>query len=75
MGILEAFGHFLKKVFNTGPWNLVYRHIVGSFKCVWKMAHVGRIFGPFLAPNKTKIGQKQVFFYFREKCLLDSLET
>ena len=31
------------------PWNLICRYIVGNFRCVWKNAPVGQIFGPFLA--------------------------
>ena len=42
--------------FNTGPWNLVYGHIDGSFRLVWKMAPVGQIFGSSSTPNKAKIG-------------------
>ena len=44
---------FSQKVFNMGPWNLVYRHIVGTFMCVWQMAPVCQIFGPLLASTCT----------------------
>ena len=50
--------------FNTAPWNLVYMHIVGTFRCVWKMAPVGQIVGPFLAQNRAKIGQYTDFRLF-----------
>ena len=34
MGIFLGFWPFSQKVFNTGPWNLVYMHIVGISSCV-----------------------------------------
>ena len=43
---------------------MAYRHIVGTFKCVCKMARVGQIFGPFLAPNRAEICQYVFLVYF-----------
>ena len=34
------------------PWNLVYMHIVGTFRRVWLMAPVEQICGALLAPNR-----------------------
>ena len=44
---------FSKKVFNTGPCNLVYRHIVGTFRCVW----IWPLCAKFLAPLTRKLCQ------------------
>ena len=46
MEILEVLAIF-SKYFDMKPWNLVYRPIVSNFKCVWKIALVGQIFGSF----------------------------
>ena len=67
MGISEVLGHFLKRNLTTGPWNLVYRHIVGIFMFVWKITPVGKNFGSFLVPNKAKIGQYLAFRLFSWK--------
>ena len=48
MGIFDVFGQISQICFNARPWNLVYKHIMGTFRCVWKMAPVGQIFGPIL---------------------------
>ena len=48
MGIFLGFWPVSQKVFNMGLWNLVYRHISGTFMCVQK-APVGQIVGSFLA--------------------------
>ena len=62
IGILEVFFYqFLKKFLNVVPWNLVYRHSVDTFKCVWKIAPVGHIFGLFMTLNSAKIGQNVGF--------------
>ena len=44
-----GFWLFSQKVFNMGPWTLVYMHIVGTFRCVWKIVPVGQFFGPFMS--------------------------
>ena len=60
-----------------GPWNLVYSHIVGTFRCVWKTAPWAKFCGPILAPNSAKIGQYVGFrlFYWKFSAGQDSLET
>ena len=70
-----SFWPYTQKVFNARPWNLGYRHIVGTFRCVWKLAPVGQIFWPFLAPNSAKIRPKAVFHLFCKSFPLDSHET
>ena len=65
-GNFIGFWRFSQKVFDMIPRDLVYRFIVNTFKCVWQMAPVGRIVGPFLSPN--------VFVYFIKKLPLDSHE-
>ena len=40
---------------------------MGTFRHVWKIAHMGSIFGPFLPPNQAKIGQFIVFCLFSWK--------
>ena len=54
-GNFRGFWPFSRKGFNMRPWNLVYRHIMGTN--VWQLAPVGQIFRPFLSPNRVKIGQ------------------
>ena len=71
MGILEVRVHFLKKYYMR-PWNLVYGYIVGTFRWVRKVAPVGQIYGPFLVPNRVKIGQFIGFLYFLKRFPLDS---
>ena len=61
MGIFGGFWPYSQKVMNAGSWNLVYRHIVGTFKCVWKMGPVAQILGPKWPPIGPKLGQKSVF--------------
>ena len=58
MVIFGGFWPFSQKVFNVWPWNLVYRHIVDTFRCVCKMVPGVHIFGPLLAPQKSKIRSK-----------------
>ena len=66
---------FYQECLNTGPWNLLYRHIVGTCRCL-KNGSCGPNFRDVFCP---KYGQNKsiyrVFFYFLEKFLLDSLET
>ena len=33
---------FFQKNFDTGRWNLVYRQIVATFRCLWKMVKMGQ---------------------------------
>ena len=40
---------------------------MGTYRCVVKMAPVGQIIGPFLAPNRAKIGQYMGFPLFSIK--------
>ena len=66
MRILEVFDYFLN-IFvsyetmkldlqaNCGYFQVCV--IADAFRCVWKMAFVGQIVGPFLAPIKAKICQ------------------
>ena len=67
----QIFGPFLApnsaKIFNARPWNLGYRHNVGTSGCAWKMAPVGQIFGLFLAPNSAKIRPKSSFSSILQK--------
>ena len=55
--------HFLKKCLMPAL-KLGYRHIVDTFKCVWKMSPAGQICGPFLAPNSAEICQYVGFRLF-----------
>ena len=57
IGNFGGFQSFSQKNVNMKPQNLVYSHIVGTFRCLWEMVLVGKIFGPVLAPNRAKIGQ------------------
>ena len=52
-GNFRGFWPFSPNSFNMRQWNLIYRHIGNTFRCVRKMAPVGKIFGPFLVPNKS----------------------
>ena len=54
---------------------MVYGHIVGTSKIVCKIAPVGQICGPFLAPNRPKYVNMWVFVYFLENFPLESHET
>ena len=63
MGILEVFGHFFKKVFNTGPWNLGLQAYCGYFQvCVNKWLPMGQIFQPFLAQIRPIYMFSSIFF-------------
>ena len=43
IGKFWGFWPFSQNVFNGRHWNLVYRHIVGNFKCVWKITPVDQV--------------------------------
>ena len=66
IGNFGGFWPFSHKVFYARPWNLASRHIVGTFKCVWKLP----LWVKFLARFWPRIGPKYVnmwvFFYFLE---------
>ena len=64
-GILKVFGHFLK-VFDAWPLNLVYRHIVGTFKCVWKITLWAKFSAAFWYRTGPKYVNMWVFVYFLE---------
>ena len=64
MGNFGGFSPFSQKVFNSRPLNMVYRHIVGTFKCVCKMAPMGQFFGPFLVQNRAEMCQYVGFCLF-----------
>ena len=67
-GNFRGFWPISQKVFNMRPWHLVYRHIVGTFMCMWKTTSVGQIVRPFLVPHGAKIGQYIGFHLFFLKC-------
>ena len=52
---VKGYGKFAQntEIFFTKYWKKFggLAEIVGTFKCVWKMAPVGQIFCPFLAPK------------------------
>ena len=70
MGILDVFGHFLKKKSYYGTMKLGLQAYCGYFQvcvCVWKIAPVDLILGPLLAPNGAKIGKYTGFCRFSWK--------
>ena len=64
--ILQVFGNFLRK-FSMGPHKTWFTCMLWIISSVWKMSLVGQFFGPFLAPNKAKIGNFGGFWPFSQK--------
>ena len=64
-GNFGGFWPFSQNVFNMVPWNLVYRHIVYTLRCMWKWLPWAKFSGPFWA----KIGR---FVGFRLSSRKDS---
>ena len=58
-------------IFSKSVWcqtlKLGYRHILDTFKSVWKKTPAGQICGPFLAPNRAEICQYVGFRLFSWK--------
>ena len=64
--ILQVFGNFLRK-FSMGPHKTWFTCMLWVISSVWKMSLVGQFFGPFLIPNKAKIGNFGGFWPFSQK--------
>ena len=62
-GNFGGFWPFSQNVFNMVPWNLFYRHIVYTVRCVWKWLPWAKFSGPFWA----KIGRFVGFRLFSRK--------
>ena len=63
------------KSFNVRPWNLIYRHIAGTSRCVWKMGPECKFSDPFWPQIVPILGRKPVFHLFCKRLPLDSHET
>ena len=72
--ILQVFGNFLWK-FSMGPHKTWFTCMLWVILSVWKMSLVDQFFGPFLAPNKAKIGNFGGFWPFSQKNLIPDSET
>ena len=75
IGIFGGSGPLAQKVFNVRPWNLIYRQIAGTSRCVWNMGPVCKFSDPFWPQIVPKLGRKPVFHLFCKRLPLDSHET
>ena len=71
MIFFQGFVLLSQNVLNGGPWNPVYRRIVGTFKCVWKTATMIHISVHFIYYKLGHSSSNVCFPLFLEKVSTD----